>query len=184
MRIHTFRVGLSGLAKQVICAGVVSGVVLGATSVKAEVCADTAARRALEMRVLQSELMVSALTCGQKSHYKSFVTAFKPYLKKQGTQLRAFFAAAYGPKLGTQKLNKTVTRLANMASQNSLSSGTEAYCKAAETRFKTALKSTQKDLALMAHANPHANAHGYKTCVEVANRNVAASDVATAQGVN
>ena len=174
MRKHTFRASLGGLAKQVICASVVSGIILGATSVKAEVCADTAARRALEMRVLQSELMVSALTCGQKSHYNSFVTAFKPYLKKQGTQLRAFFAAAYGPKLGTQKLNKTVTRLANVASQNSLSGGTEAYCKAAESRFVVALKSTHKDLALMARVNPHANAHGYKTCVEVA----------TSQGVN
>jgi len=184
MRKRTFRTERGGLAKHMIYASVVSGIILGATSVKAEVCADAAARRALEMRVLQSELMVSALTCGQKSHYNSFVTAFKPYLKKQGTQLRAFFVDAYGPKLGPKKLNKTVTRLANVASQNSLSVGTEAYCQAAETRFKTTLKSNHKDLALVARTNPHASAHGYKTCVEVADRSVAEGDLATSQGVN
>ncbi|HEY9079442.1 hypothetical protein [Magnetovibrio sp.] len=157
---------------------------MGAASAKAEVCADTAARTALELRVLQSEFMVSALTCGQRASYNAFVTTFKPYLKKQGGQLRAFFTNAYGAKVGAQKLNGTVTRLANMASQNSLSGGTEAYCKAAETRFLNALKSTDKDLAQMARSNPHAGAHGYKACVEIADRNVAEGDAAAPQGVN
>jgi len=173
-----------GLAKNVVFAGLAAGIVLGTVPAKAEVCADPAARAALELRVLQSEFMVSALTCGQKSSYNAFVTTFEPFLKMQGGQLRSFFTKAYGPKAGAERLNRTVTRLANVASQNSLTGAAQDYCSAAKARFTTVLKSTSKDLALMARTNPSAKAHGYTSCVEMANRNGAEDVTPTPQGVN
>jgi len=179
-----------GLVKTVVFVGVAAGIVLGAIPARAEVCVDANARTALEMRVLQSELMVSALTCGQKSNYNAFVTTFKPFLKKQGGQLPSFFIKVYGPKTGPEKLNRIVTRLANMASQNSLISSTDAYCSAASTRFSAVLNGTRQELARMARANPSAEAHGYKACVEVAGRDVAesgataSSEPSSPQGVN
>lgn len=181
LRTYSFR---GSLAKSIVFSGVVFGIALGPISAQADACMDTAARTALEMRVLQSELMVAALTCGQRSSYNAFVTTFKPYLKLQGGQLKSFFVKAFGPKVGAQMLNQTVTRLANTASQNSLSASTQSYCDSAAARFAVALKSTPKDLVLLARTNPDAASHGYKSCVEVADSSVAHDEGTSPEGVN
>ena len=149
----------------VVAAGVL---LLSAGSANAQMCADRSARVALEMRVLQSELMVAALTCNQRPSYNAFVTTFKPYLKDQGRELRAYFAKTYGPAAGPQRLNNLVTRLANVASQNSLTQPTSAFCAQAKQRFDRVLGATPQGLAKLARANATANVHGVKTCVEVA----------------
>lgn len=134
----------------------------------ADACADRGAREALEMRVLQSELMVAALTCNQRGSYNAFVTGFKPYLKSQGRELHSFFAKTFGPSAGPQRLNKLVTRLANTASQNSIGQPTSAFCAAAQQRFDAVLSANPKMLAKLARTSPTAKLHGFKSCVEVA----------------
>lgn len=160
-----------GFARKLLSIAAVGGVLAlcaPATPAVAQTCADRSAREALEMRVLQSELMVAALTCNQRPSYNAFVTTFKPYLKAQGHQLRAYFTEAFGPTMGPKRLNNMVTRLANTASQNSLSQSTSAFCAQAKQRFDTVLSATPKALARLARANPTASVHGVKSCLEVA----------------
>lgn len=158
------------MAKRVTTLGLVSALLTSALampgSAYAGSCADARAREALEVRVLQSELMVAALTCGERPSYNAFVTAFKPYLQNQGTVLRTFFTDQFGPSAGPNKLNKMITRLANEASQNSLSQGD--YCDQARARFSAILQGSPKGVGKVAHANPTASSHGFQTCVEVA----------------
>lgn len=154
-------------------AALAGAVLMGATvthagSARADACADRGAREALEMRVLQSELMVAALTCNQRGSYNAFVTGFKPYLRSQGRELRSFFAKTFGPSAGPQRLNKLVTRLANTASQNSLGQPTNAFCAAAQRRFDAVLSASPQMLAKLARTSPTAKVHGFKSCVEVA----------------
>ena len=145
---------------------------LAAASAHAQTCADRGAREALEMRVLQSELMVAALTCNQRPSYNAFVTAFKPYLKDQGRTLRAYFTKTYGTGAGPQRLNSLVTRLANVASQNSLTQPTSAFCAQAKRRFDAVLAATPQGLAKLARTNSTADVHGVKPCLEVAEGDV------------
>jgi hypothetical protein len=147
-----------------------------AGSARAETCADQNARRSLEVRVLQSELMVAALTCGQRQNYNAFVTTFRPVLKTQGAQLRTFFVQNYGLKNGPKRLNKLVTRLANSASQRSLTQSTQAFCAQTEARFKQLLSSDAKTLFTLARTNPTASDHGFGSCVEVARTDFQSND--------
>lgn len=151
-----------------LCAALMGSVLTSAKPAKAEACANRDARRALEVRVMQSELMVAALTCGQRKSYNAFVTAFKPNLKNQGAQLRAFFVEQYGPSQGPQHLNRMVTRLANSASQRSLSQSTQAFCAQTQSRFETVLSADAQGLFRLARTNPSASDHGIRSCVEVA----------------
>lgn len=134
----------------------------------AESCANREARRSLEVRVLQSELMVAALTCGERQSYNAFVTTFKPFLKSQGAELRAFFVEQFGLAAGPNRLNKMVTRLANTASQNSVNVSTQEFCAQAKARFATVLNADTQGLLQIARANPTAMDHGFRSCVEVA----------------
>jgi len=135
-------------------------------------CADQRARQALEVRVLQSELMVAALTCGERPSYNAFVTSFKPFLKSQGAQLRTFFVQQYGPSVGPTRLNRLLTRLANTASQNSVSVSTQTFCAQAKQLFAQALVAIPHGLSQLARLSPTANAHGVKSCIAVAGSTV------------
>ena len=152
-----------------VCAALVSGALSVASPAKAEVCADRKARQTLELRVLQSELMVAALTCNQRAGYNAFVTTFKPFLKDQGASLRAFFSAQYGPSAGPARMNRMVTRLANTASQRSIRQSTQAFCEKAKARFNTVLSADVQNVLRMARSSPTADDHGFRSCVEVAN---------------
>lgn len=149
-------------------AALMGSVWVSAQPAKADACADRDARRALEVRVLQSELMVAALTCGQRQSYNAFVTTFKPLLKDQGAELRAFFVEQYGLSDGPARLNRMVTQLANVASQRSLGQPTADFCAQTVERFQAVLNANSQDLLQLAHASSSASDHGVRSCVEVA----------------
>jgi len=151
-----------------LCAALMGSVVASAQPAKADTCANRDARQALELRVLQSELMVAALTCGQRQSYNAFVTTFKPFLKDQGAQLRTFFVEQYGLSDGPGRLNRMVTRLANTASQRSLNQSNQVFCEQAKARFDAVLSAPAQDLLHLARTNPSASDHGIRSCVEVA----------------
>jgi hypothetical protein len=77
---------------------------------------------ALDVRYLQTELMVAALSCGRPEfhkHYNTFVTKFAPALKRHGAALKTYFSRQYGSQ-GTKQMDTYVTRLANEASLRSM----------------------------------------------------------------
>lgn len=71
---------------------------------------------AVKARVLQTELMVSALYCDESGRYNAFVRKFRPELTTYGKQLQKLFADAHGPR-AQPKLDQFVTRVANAESQ-------------------------------------------------------------------
>ncbi|MGH6720357.1 MAG: hypothetical protein ACREER_13675 [Alphaproteobacteria bacterium] len=81
----------------------------------AQTCARPDDEVALQVRVLQTNLMVGALSCQQHDPYNAFVARFQPTLAVHGKALKAYFKRAHGGGWNTV-LDEFVTRLANEAS--------------------------------------------------------------------
>src|SRR5690349_5451346 len=79
---------MSGFFK---AAAVVAAMGTAAPVMAAVPCANRTELEAIQIRHLQSRLMVAALSCNQQKAYNDFVTAFQPELTAHGTQLVAYF---------------------------------------------------------------------------------------------
>lgn len=99
----------------------------------------------MQVRILQSDLMVAALTCDDRDRYNSFVHKFRPALAGHGKALQGYFQRTHG-KGGKSALNKYVTTLANEASTRRLAMGT-AYCSLARQLFDDVLRLKSAELA-------------------------------------
>ena len=123
----TGRVARRVRGARLLARAVVVGVGLALPGVAvAAICASPVERVAMQVRVLQSDLMVAALICRAKPRYNAFVARFETDLVRQGTTLNAHFRRVWGGQ-STARLNAFVTRLANQASARSLSTG-GGYC--------------------------------------------------------
>jgi hypothetical protein len=98
--------------------------------------------QAAHVRILQTELNVAQLACSnvpEHSHdaqYRTFVARFGDRLKASATELRAHFKRVYG-SAGEKQLDAFVTRVANEASDRSMSSTTP--CADSEPLFQQVL---------------------------------------------
>ncbi len=97
-------------------------------STQAGVCAKPAEFQALNMRALQSELMVAALSCGQKRQYNHFAKQYNAKLNDFGNHIIEFFNRHGGKKQSDRLLNDFVTKMANRASRASLGRTQRQYC--------------------------------------------------------
>ncbi len=97
-------------------------------SANSAICANPNEYQALNMRALQSELMVAALSCGQKNQYNWFATQYKPQLTFYGTQIVGFFDRYGAQDNGVKLLNDFITKMANRASRASLGRSQPQYC--------------------------------------------------------
>ena len=141
--------------------GLLGGLVVAVAAGRADaVCVNAVESAALETRVLQTELMVAALTCDRTASYNAFVHKFQDELVFQGGNLRSFFRRTYTP--GAEgRLNRFVTRLANEASNRSLDRGS-TYCKVASLMFSAALAT--RDLGRFVALQPFVRRHGFARC--------------------
>lgn len=99
---------------------------------------------ALDVRYLQTELMVAALSCGNPAYHKQynvFVGRFGKSLKTHANVLKSYFNRQYG-KQGTKEMDSYVTRLANEASLRSMQQATFCQDSAALFQRVTALQPT------------------------------------------
>ncbi len=87
----------------------------------------------LQTRAFQTELMVSALSCGELARYNKFVSDFRPQLVSDGKALQAYFRREHGSQAAA-KTDKFITQLANMASQRS-SRDKNAFCAATKKLY-------------------------------------------------
>jgi hypothetical protein len=101
-------------------------------------CANDTELAALNARVVQTELMVAALSCEERTRYNEFATSFQSVLVGRADDLRNFFQRTNG-KQGTTRMNAMVTRLANDASQQSQMRA-DTYCQFASDLFEEVLK--------------------------------------------
>lgn len=70
---------------------------------------------AIEVRRLQTTLMVAALSCSARANYNDFMINYRPVLQKHGKEIRREFRRRHG-RAGDRHLNRFITRLANEAS--------------------------------------------------------------------
>ena len=103
-----------------------------------QACKHSADEKSVYVRALQTNLMVSALTCNISDQYNTFIHQFQPVLIKDAKQLTAYYKKRHG-KSGTTELNAFVTHLANDDSQHSIQVGQADYCDAAAKLFTTVL---------------------------------------------
>ncbi len=149
---------------------VIAGLVLGMATIgspsmasaKAAFCAKSQELAALEARVLQTELMVGALTCGQSQRYNAFVNTYKGDLVRYGETICSLFKRAYGGG-GKRKLNKFVTKLANDSSQRS-NAARQGYCVLAAQLFDEASSTPTKTIIELVDKPWIRSMHGFRPC--------------------
>ena len=109
-----------------------------------QACHRSADEKSVYMRALQTDLMVSALTCNISDQYNVFIHQFQPVLVKDAKQLQSYYKKTHG-KGGPTELNAFVTHLANDESERSIQEGQAQYCDEATKLFTAvlALPSTQ-----------------------------------------
>ena len=112
------------------------------------------------------ELMVAALTCGEKARYNAFVISFKAVLGDRGRELRGLFDRVHGAG-GKRELNGFVTKLANDASQGSLAVP-GGYCTTASALFEEVLNTPPDDFDAMAEKPWIMGRHGFPPCTRSA----------------
>ena len=155
MKITSF-----GLVRSLALALAIAGT--GAVPAYAAACASAKDRTALETRMLQTDLVVAALSCNERSRYNAFVIRFKSEIGDGGQGLKNFFQRLYG-RQATSKLNAFVTELANEASQRTIAYQGD-YCGDAVKRFDAVLQLPPKELTTFAASQNYASLHGYETC--------------------
>jgi hypothetical protein len=109
-----------------------------ATPVLADSCLQPAERTAMEVRALQSQLMVAALACGQTDQYNAFVTRNQRDLGDAYRTVTAHFKRVHGNVQGQRQLDGYITQLANAQSQDGIDQGT-FFCPNVTPLFKQAL---------------------------------------------
>lgn len=132
-------------------------------------CATPNEKAAFDSRVLQNELMVAALTCGETGRYNVFVQKFKSELVTHGKTVKAYFARAYG-KRGEHELNKFMTRLANAATMRRSQMSMGEYCTSAVNLFNSATTVNEEALVTFASQTSFAGRAGIESCAVQAAR--------------
>ncbi|MGE5600636.1 MAG: hypothetical protein ACM3X2_03805 [Pseudomonadota bacterium] len=135
---------------------------------KSQICASDRDLAALNARVLQTELMVAALSCDERQRYNTFVTTYQQVLAERGQALKALFKRTKGAQANTV-LNAFITKLANDASQQVMTRGDE-YCVFAGQLFEEAIATPPSDLNSLANKHWITSRHGFRPCVAEAGR--------------
>ncbi len=111
---------------------------------------------AFQMRMLQTELVVGALSCKLTPRYNEFVTAYRPDLMTAHKALMKYFGRE-------SKLEDYKSRTANEASQRSLANITE-FCLYSSAMYDKLLGPEKPKLPEFAMNEPAANRHGQEVC--------------------
>jgi hypothetical protein len=151
--------------RRMVAAAALAGL-LSSTSAWAQTCAAPDDERALQVRVLQTELMVAALSCQQQDPYNAFVTRFQPVLAVHGKALKKYFKRIYGGS-STVQLDEFVTRLANEASLRGMRD-LRGFCGDSLTLFKSIEAVETTGLERFVAGWERRDVHGVLPCVQQA----------------
>ncbi|WP_439598616.1 hypothetical protein [Falsiroseomonas sp.] len=103
----------------------------------AQSCVQSNERTAFELRALQSQLMVAAITCQRDSDYNAFVRKFQGELGGAYNTIRAHYRRTQGAQ-GQRALDGYITLLANEQSQDGIRQGSR-FCQNITPLFQVAL---------------------------------------------
>lgn len=124
----------------------VAALLLAPTIASATVCVQPAEKTAFDIRALQSQLMVAALSCGQQDDYNTFVRKFQSDLGTAFRNVAGHFRRTAGAQHQRQ-LDQYITNLANGQSQLSIARGS-FFCREQAPLFQQAIAaSTPAELA-------------------------------------
>lgn len=154
----------SGLRRAILCVAGVATSMSIAGSALASSCATPVEIRAFQTRMLQTDLMLAALACGESDRYNQFIRKYTPELTSGGDVMRGYFKRAYGAQ-GATRMNAVMTQYANNASQDRWSVGDNYYCAKAGEKFVAVLQSQgAQEMLQQASAGPNARRHGLVEC--------------------
>jgi len=146
MTINLFRKRLRRtLAPLAIVAAVGSATCLAAPAAHAVDTLASSDRAALRVRVLQSDIMVAALSCNLRNSYNEAVRRFQAEFVFHGRNLRSYFNRVHG-STAQKELDRFVTAMANKASSRSIAQGND-YCTEAQQLMVTVLALPPNSLA-------------------------------------
>jgi hypothetical protein len=111
---------------------------------------------ALQMRMMQTELVVGALSCQMTPRYNDFVTAYKVELMTAHRTLLKWFARE-------SKMEDYKSKTANEVSQRSLANLTE-FCAYTTALYDKLLGTEKPSLAAFVSTEPVAAHHGFEVC--------------------
>jgi hypothetical protein len=111
---------------------------------------------AFQMRMLQTELVVGALSCKLTPRYNEFVTAYQKDLMTAHRALLSYFGRE-------SRLEDYKSKTANEASQRSLANITE-FCLYSAALYDKLLGPEKAKLVEFAAIEPAANRHGQEVC--------------------
>ena len=110
-------------------------------------CTSASNLEALNVRALQTELMVGALACGERERYNAFIQARQPELLPYAQTLQ---------RMQGKRTNAFVTRVANAAARN-------ANCVTISALFDEAMD-PGNSLSSIAAKDALVSRHGYQVC--------------------
>jgi hypothetical protein len=153
LRNKTFRTTLAAL-----------GAVLFAGPALAQACVQPAERAAFDLRALQSQLMVAALSCNRDSDYNSFVRKFQADLAGSYRTIQTHYRRA--SRNSQREMDGFITGLANAHSQDGIRQGSQ-FCPNVTPLFGMALsQSNAAALADLVHERNVLNPLDATTCPE------------------
>ena len=109
----------------------------------AQSCMPAAEKASFDVRALQSQLMVVAITCEMQDDYNRFVTRFQPQLATAYRGVAAHFRRT-GGRNGQRDLDQYITGLANGQSQVGIAQG-QYFCGNQRAVFQQALAAGSAD---------------------------------------
>lgn len=131
----------------------------------AQSCVQSSERAAFEVRALQSQLMVAAITCQRDGDYNAFVRKFQGDLGGAYNTIRTHFRRTAGAQ-GQRALDGYITTLANEQSQDGIRQGSR-FCQNITPLFQAALaQSSASALAEMSMERNVLNPYNAETCAE------------------
>ncbi|MBM3558940.1 MAG: hypothetical protein FJX53_03440 [Alphaproteobacteria bacterium] len=134
----------AGLASLLTGAALLAGSAVAATPAKT-VPPTTAELAVINVRALQSDLMVAALACDRQLQYHTAVARHVEELARTSRILREMFERSYGDAADTE-LDRYVTLLANWSSQRGMREG-DAFCRMADSLFDAVMRLDGESLA-------------------------------------
>jgi hypothetical protein len=140
----------------VIAIGLAATPALAKKKPAAPACVKDKVLVSLEMRMLQTELVVGALSCQLTPRYNDFVTAYKSDLMAAHRTLLKWFGRE-------SKMEDYKSKTANEASQRSLANLAE-YCSYTTALYDKLLGPQKPSLAAFVATEPVAAHHGFEVC--------------------
>lgn len=103
-------------------------------------CVQPAEKIAFDIRALQSQLMVAALSCGQQDDYNAFVRKYQNEVATAFRNVAGHFRRTAGSQ-HQRELDQYITQLANGQSQMSIARGS-FFCREQAPLFQAAMTAT------------------------------------------